>query len=112
VMAEDNWEGKDLAHLELRQLFTHEALMGSDWYAARLDAKQQIDRRLWRRHINYLERFLKKSSHADEAARLGIAGRLSQARQIAHEVDSPSYLKQLRGTIGAEPVQAYVRTGG
>jgi hypothetical protein len=109
VMAEDQWEGKDLGHPELRQLFTREALMGSGWYAARLKAKQHIDRRLWHRHLNYLERFLKKSSYADEAARLGIAGRLAHARHIANEVESPTYLKELRGTIGAEPVQAYVR---
>ncbi len=51
-------------------------LLASDWYAARLAAKQKIDRQLWRRHVDYLDRFLKRASHADEAARLGIADRL------------------------------------
>jgi hypothetical protein len=109
VMREDQWEGKNLAHPELRQLFTREALLGSDWYAARLAAKQQVDRRLWWRHMDYLDRFLKKSSYADEAARLGIAGRLAHARKTADEVESPAYLDRLRGTLGAEPIQAYLK---
>jgi len=108
VMREDQWEGKGLAHTELRQLFTREALLGSDWYAARLAAKQQVDRRLWRRHVDYLDRFLKKSSYADEAARLGIAGRLAQARKRYEDVESPGYLERLRGTIGAEPMTGYL----
>jgi hypothetical protein len=110
VMRDGQWEGKDLGHPDLRRLFTREALLGSDWYAARLEAKQEIDRRLWRRHTAYLERFLKKSSYADEADRLGIPERLAHARQVAQEVESPSYLESLRGTIGAEPIRSYVRT--
>jgi hypothetical protein len=109
VMRDGHCEGKNLAHPELRQLFTRQTLLGSDWYAARLAAKQQIDRHLWRRHVDYLDRFLKKSSYADEAARLGIAGRLAQARKTADEVASPAYLDRLRGTLGAEPIQGYLK---
>src|SRR6266853_1542336 len=64
------WEGKGLLHPELRQLFTRESLLAGGWYAERLKSKQTVDRRLWRRHMDYLERFLKNSSHADEAERL------------------------------------------
>ena len=107
VMRDHQWQDKTLADPGLRYLFTRETLLASDWYAARLAAKQEIDRRLWRRHIDYLDRFLKKSSYADEAARLGIAHRLASARKTAEEVASPAYLERLRGTIGAEPIQAY-----
>ena len=94
--------------LELRALFTREALLGSDWYAARLKAKQQIDQALWSRHVDYLQRFLKKTSHADEALRLGIRDRLAPARLAAKRVESPEYLEQLRGTLGAEPIERYL----
>ena len=73
IMLNDEWEGKGLEHPEVRKLFTREYLLASDWYAARLAAKQKIDRQLWRRHVEYLDKFLKRASHADEAARLGIA---------------------------------------
>ena len=91
-----------------RALFTREALLASDWYAARLKAKQQIDQALWSRHVDYLQRFLKKTSHADEALRLGIRDRLAPARVAAKLVASPEYLEQLRGTLGAEPIERYL----
>jgi hypothetical protein len=88
-------------------MFTRESLLASDWYAARLAAKQKIDRRLWLRHVDYLEKFLKRASHADEAARLGVAAKLERAKKTLAEVESPDHLKKLSGTLGAEPVEAY-----
>ena len=82
--------------------------MASDWYAARLKAKQEIDRKLWRRHFNYLDRFARRTSHADEAARLGIADRLARARNFLEEVEAPDYLKKLSSTLGAEPIENYL----
>ena len=45
IMLNDEWEGKGLEHAEVRKLFTRENLLASDWYAARLKAKQGVDRR-------------------------------------------------------------------
>jgi hypothetical protein len=108
IMAHDQWEGKGLDHPEVRKLFTPDYLLASDWYAARLKAKQAIDQKLWRKHVNYLDRFLKRASHADEAARLGIASRLESARKTLEQVESPAYVESLRGTLGAEPIEAYL----
>jgi phosphoenolpyruvate carboxykinase (diphosphate) len=104
VMRDGQFEGHDLAAPELRSLFTREALLRSDWYRARLEARQRLDQALWRRHVNYLDRFLKKTSHADEAARLDIAGRLTRSRETLEAVRQPTYLDLLRGTLGAEPL--------
>ena len=108
IMLHDQWEGRGLDHPDFRKLFTREYLLASDWYAARLAAKQKVDRGLWQRHVEYLDKFLKRASHADEAARLGIAGKLERARKMREETDSPEYLKQLSGTIGAEPIDNYL----
>ncbi|HUA36836.1 MAG TPA: hypothetical protein VMA35_00395 [Candidatus Sulfopaludibacter sp.] len=108
IMLNDEWEGRGLKDPELRKMFTRESLLGSDWYGARLAAKQKIDQRLWRRHVDYLDRFLKRTSHADEAARLGIAERLSRARQTLEQVESPAYRETLCGTLGAEPIENYL----
>jgi hypothetical protein len=107
IMANDEWEGKGLDHPVVRGLFTLENLLASDWYGARLAAKQTVDRRLWRRHVEYLERFLKLTSHTDEAARLLLPHRLVRARKFLEQVESPDHLKTLRGTLGAEPIQKY-----
>jgi hypothetical protein len=104
IMRDGQFEGRDLAAPELRRLFTRETLLASDWYRARLEARQRRERTAWRRHIAYLDRFLKKTSHADEAARLDIAGRLARSRQILDAVEQPGYLDQLKGTLGAEPL--------
>jgi hypothetical protein len=108
IMLNDEWEGKGLENPELRKLFTRESLLASDWYSARLAAKQRVDRKLWRRHVEYLDKFLKRTSYADEAERLGIGDRLVSARKMLERVDSPGYLEFLRGTIGAEPIEAYL----
>ena len=108
IMLHDQWQGKELENPDFRELFTRQSLLTSDWYAARLAAKQKVDRKLWRRHIDYLERFLKLTSHTDEANRLGIADRLAQARKTLEQVDSPKYLESLQGTLGAEPLDSYL----
>jgi hypothetical protein len=109
IMLDDQWEGKGLDDSEFRKLFTRDYLLTSGWYAARLAAKQQIDRQLWRRHVEYLDKFLKRASHADEAARLDVAGRLARARKTLDEVEAPAYQETLRGTLGAEPIETYLQ---
>ncbi len=108
IMVEDKWEGKTLESPEFRKLFTRESLLASDWYAARLAAKQKVDRQLWLRHVDYLDRFLKRTSHAEEASRLFIADRLKNARKTLEEIESPAYLKKLHGTTGVEPIEAFL----
>ena len=108
IMLHDEWEGKGLGHAEFRKLFTRENLLASGWYAARLAAKQAVDCRLWKRHVEYLNHFLRRPSHEDVAADLGIAERLAQARKTLEEVEAPEYLKKLSGTLGAEPVESYL----
>lgn len=111
LMLHDSWEGKGLAHPDVRKLFTRKNLITSDWYAGRLKAKQAIDRALWRRHTVPLDKFLKRASHANEAERLGIAVRLAGARRMLAEVEGANYWQTLYGTLGAEPIEAYSLPG-
>jgi hypothetical protein len=107
IMLHDQFEGKGLDHPEIRGLFTRENLLASPWYAARLAAKQKVDRDLWKRHVEYLNSFLRRPSHTDVAEKLGIADRLASARKMLERVESPEYLKKLSGTLGAEPIENY-----
>jgi hypothetical protein len=110
IMLHDEWEGKGLEHPDVRKLFTRENLLASDWYAARLKAKQKVDCALWQRHTEYLEQFLRRPNYADVAADLGIAGRLAAAQKKLEAVKSADYPKQLTGTLGAEPIENYIQT--
>jgi phosphoenolpyruvate carboxykinase (diphosphate) len=104
IMRDDQFEGKTLDHPEIRSLFSRENMLAANWYAQRLAAKQAIDIQLWRRHVDYLEQFLGKSSHFEEAKRLGVKNSLKQARNKLDQIQSPEYLQNLRGTLGAEPL--------
>jgi hypothetical protein len=108
IMLHDQWEGKGLDHPDVRKLFTRENLLMSDWYAARLQAKQNVDRKLLRRHVEYLDKFLKRPSHADEAARLNIGDRIVRVRKKLEAVEAADYQQKLSGTLGAEPIEAYL----
>ncbi len=103
IMRDDQWDGKGLNDPEFRKLFTREDLLASDWYQERLQAKQTIDLHLTKQRISYLNGFLTKVTHVEEAERLDIPGRLKKAKAEAERIKSPDYLQELVGTIGAEP---------
>lgn len=103
LMRDDHFEGKALDHPEFRALFARESILNSDWYAARLRAKQALEIRAWTRHVDYLKKFLGKPSYSAVADRFGVAARLEFAQGELARVQSPAYLAGLAGTIGAEP---------
>jgi hypothetical protein len=103
IMAEGQFEGQTIDADEIRQMFTREALLASDWYRERLRTQQAVDRRLWKRHVAYLEKFLEDPSREEDAEQLRIRDRLQQAFRRLQEVDSEAYLEHLEGTLGADP---------
>ena len=104
IMAHGHHQGRDVNHPEIRALFKRENVIASDWYAARLAAKQEHDVQLWRRHATYMQNFLRKKNYEEEAVRLGVAAKLDRAWETYHKVKSPEYLASLKGTIGRQPI--------
>ncbi|MCW5982609.1 MAG: hypothetical protein KIT09_31265 [Bryobacteraceae bacterium] len=100
VMARGSYEGMSIRDPLLRLQFTRETVLASDWYAARLRAKQRKDVALWQRHIDALERY--RDSSVEPSPELDLAARLSAARRNFARAGSPAYLKELVGTIGAD----------
>ena len=103
IMAHGQYEGKKITDPSIRALFTREALIDSDWYKARLDAKAGVDQALWRRHLSYLESFLTKPNYQSELKRLKIHECIAQANAMLDHVNSPIYRASLVGMIGADP---------
>ena len=104
IMLQDKFEGKELAHPEIRSLFTRESMLAGDWYAERLKAKQTADIKLWDRHVRSLKAFVAKANYAEEAGRLGVSARLAHAQKTLGMLQSADYLATLYGTIGAQPL--------
>jgi hypothetical protein len=107
IMATGSYQGKDVHHPDIRALFSRDALLASRWYQQRLETKRQRDLALWQRHCGNLQAFLQKDSHQDVAAELNIAGRLQKAQAMLAAIQSPAYLEQLKGTIGADLLGVY-----
>jgi hypothetical protein len=106
VMRDGTWEGRGPGDPAFRALFAREALLGSAWYQARLEAQRDIDARMWERHARYLEGFLRRPNYADVAGRLQVRERLERANAAGKAAQAPGYLDRLVGTLGAEPAVA------
>ncbi|HXA14470.1 MAG TPA: hypothetical protein VNW23_05030, partial [Opitutaceae bacterium] len=98
--------GHGLDAPEVRGLFTREHLLASDWYAARLEAKQKGDITLWQRHVRTLEEFCANPANADVVKRLGLSERLAAAKSEAACVAQKEYRATLVGTLGVQPLDA------
>lgn len=103
IMAYGEYEGKTIHDPAIRALFTREALVSSDWYQERLDAKAKVDQALWTRHLEYLEAFLAKPTYQTELKRLRIQDRITRAKEMLEKVSSPAYRASLVGMIGTDP---------
>jgi hypothetical protein len=107
IMATGSYQGMDVHHPAIRAMFTREYLLNSEWYRRRLKVKQQRDIALWERHCRDLQNFLRMESHQDVAGELDIAGRLQKARAILDRIQTSAYLESLKGTIGADLLEAH-----
>lgn len=102
-------EGLGLESPALRALFSRESVLASDWYAARLDAKQRSDEARLTRAVASLYGFLDRPDNAGAAARLGLANRLAQTQAERVRVGSAAYRASLVGTLGLQPLDEIAR---
>ena len=97
-------EGWTLDSDEFRSQFERDAVLASDWYAARLDAKRAEELRQAHRATFGLGDFLAEPANAEAADRLGIADRLADAEASVERLGSAAYRASLVGTIGRQPL--------
>lgn len=109
IMVHGDFDGMRVGDAEFRGLFSRETMLASDWYQERLRTKQNRDIALWRRHSAALEdfqasgmRFTDMQLPADTQVP-DFEKRLAYASRQCARVTSPDYLKELPGTIGADP---------
>lgn len=103
VMAHGHWNGKSLQDPELRQLFTRESMLQSDWYRARLEAKKKVDTALWQRHQQYLQSYLQETKSNRLTDRIDLQARLDEATERLRFLNSDAYADRLQGTLGTDP---------
>ncbi|MCX6150259.1 MAG: hypothetical protein NTX22_07035 [Ignavibacteriales bacterium] len=104
IMANGNYEGKNVDDPSIREMFTRKNLLSSDWYMDRLMTKQLGDIALWQKHVTHLQHFINQTNNLGLAEELGIKNQLAIAESQLQKVKSPSYLKSLVGMIGSDPL--------
>jgi hypothetical protein len=104
IMAEGSFEGKTAEDPEIRNLFSRDYVLKSDWYKERLKKFQESRVKQAKSNIKYMESFLEQERHKGESMRLGIPTRLENAKAKLKEVQSKDYLKKIEGTIGLDPL--------
>jgi len=97
-------QGLALDSPELRAMFSRESVLASDWYAARLDAKQHNDETRLTKAVASLYDFLDRPDNAGVANRLGLAARRTNVQTERVRVGSAEYRASLIGTIGLQPL--------
>jgi len=104
IMAYGNYEGKNISNPELRKYFDRDYVLNSDWYKERLLLKQQKDLVFYEEQIAYLQDFMKNPNNDILVSEMHIEDRLHAAKEHYSNVISENYLKELIGTIGADPL--------
>jgi hypothetical protein len=94
-------EGWGLESPEFRAMFTREAVLASDWYAQRLDAKQAAASARANAGLAAIEKFVSTPGNEGPSARLDMPARVQAAKLATQQFASPEYRQQLIGTVGS-----------
>lgn len=95
-------EGWTLDDPELREMFTRESVLASDWYAERIDAKQAEAVRRAERGVAHLEQFMADPRNASACEEIDVQARLDQVRKFHDRAVTAEYRQQLVGTLGRQ----------
>jgi hypothetical protein len=102
IMAEGNYQGKTIDDPAIREMFTRDYLLDSDWYQQRLKIKQQRDAALWQMNRDYIEQKMDATSESDTQLWAELQGRMEKAEEMLAWANSENYMDSLQGTLGAD----------
>lgn len=102
IMAYGHYDGKTIDDPAIRNLFTRESLLASDWYLERLAIKHQRDLALWRRHRDTITERLNETENSDPSEYSRLETKLEQTEAMLAELSQADYSEILIGTLGAD----------
>ena len=104
IMAEGSYEGYTINSKEVRDLFTRENVINSDWYQERLENRRQIEVKLLEKKIAYVQAFMANPVNKSIIAEMQYEMKLEEAKKELEYLKTEEYLKTQIGTLGAEKV--------
>ncbi len=102
IMAQGHYEGKGIDDPDIRNMFTMEYLLNSDWYQQRLLIEQQRNIRLWERHAAYVEATLSSEHGVSDSEQTALKNKRGEIEKQLQYLRSIEYLHSLQGSIGAD----------
>jgi len=102
IMAHGHYKGKYVDDPEIRNMFTRDYLLQSEWYQRRLKLKQKRDVRLWTDNLQYLQQKLSQTSEVEIEKQNYLKARIADVEKKLQDLNSKNYFEQLRGTLGAD----------
>jgi hypothetical protein len=111
IMAEGQYEGKTIDDPAIRDMFTRDYLLASDWYQERLEIKQQRDLQLWQRHYDYIKLRLGEIEPGDSVIQEKLTEKLNKAERIIATLSDSNYTQTLIGTLGTDWVHRKALNG-
>jgi len=104
IMAYGEYQGHTINDSFVRDLFKKETVLSSDWYAARLKSKQNIDADLLKKKITNIEFFIKNPVNKSLIQEFCYEEKLESAKKLYDYYLSDAYLESLIGTLGAAQI--------
>ena len=104
VMYKGEWNGKGLLDKEFRALFDSEAILASNWYHQRLEARVSVTRAYWEGRIEYLNDFLADNANREASERLEVEGRKDFAEEALSRLENEGFaVDRIHGCLGTDP---------
>ena len=101
IMAHGQYEGMDETDPQIREMFTLDSLLASDWYHERLERRQLRDIELWTKLLANTEHALAHPERFDSLFLAELESRCTHAQRELVHVQRAEYLEELVGTLGA-----------
>ena len=102
IMAKGDYMGKTIEDPSIRNMFTRDYLLQSDWYKLRLTIKQQRDTAFWKNNRDYIEQKMLETGEEEAEKQADLQARLDTANKMIERVSSQDYYNKLQGTLGAD----------
>ncbi|SFE77558.1 hypothetical protein [Thermophagus xiamenensis] len=102
IMAYGEYNGKDINHPDIRNLFLRDNMLDSEWYHQRLKNKQKSDIGLWQKHLKYLKNYRELRSNIEQSVLNKVNFNIDIAEKKIKRYQSSNYLKSLEGFIGLD----------
>lgn len=103
IMVKGEYNGKGIEDPEIRELFSYESVIKSDWYRARLDAFRESELGRLKKIKRNLEVYLVRPKNAELSEEMGLRERLEYVNRKVKELEADDYYDRYTGSLGTDP---------